>query len=89
MTISLTTLGDLVDNRHRLSIGFEASPEGRRWNNDTWANLEQLAGRLGRDRGCRHRDLTGKFRWKRCGSRQISLRIHPPTTTDLRTGERV
>ncbi|MGE0653264.1 MAG: hypothetical protein AB7P12_16195 [Alphaproteobacteria bacterium] len=88
-SISLRTLGDLIENRHRLYICCEASPGGRRCNHDALVYLEQLAVRLGRDHGCLHDDLVGKFRCARCGSKAISLRIHPPTTTDVWSGERV
>ena len=86
---SITTIGDLIDDRYRLYICCEAAPRGQRCNHDALADLDALAARLGRDHGCMAKDLAGKFRCGRCGSKAISIRIHPPTTTDLATGERV
>jgi hypothetical protein len=89
MSISLSTIGDLIDNRHRLYICCEAKAGGQRCNRNSLADLEALAARLGRGHGWLLVHLSGKFRCARCGSKAISLRIHPPTTTDPRTGERV
>lgn len=85
---SLSTIGALIDDRYRIYICCEAAPGGRRCNHDALADLEALAARLGRDHGCLAKDLAGKFRCGRCGSREISIRIHPPTRTDVETGER-
>lgn len=85
---SITTIGDLIDERYRLYVCCEAGTGGTRCNHDALVDLQALAARLGRDHGCLAADLAGKFRCARCGSRENSIRIHPPTRTDVETGRR-
>lgn len=84
---TLDTIGALIDEHHRLHIYCEASYDGLRCGHHAWADLEALAARFGRDHSSLHDDLVPKLRCSKCGSKKLSLRLHPPTVRDIQTGE--
>lgn len=59
------TLGAMIDSGHRIAV---------------YCDRPGLAERLGRDHGAMHDDLAPKLRCSKCGSKAVSIRVHPPTT---------
>jgi hypothetical protein len=83
----LQTIGDLIDSRHGLYIYCEASRGGLRCGHYVEADLESIAGRLGRDHSWLAADLVPRLRCSKCGSKDVSIRLSPPTVRDMKTGE--
>lgn len=69
MSISLITIGALIDNRHILRA-YCNNPKCRHC---VKLDLEALADRLSRDHGSLHDQQVPKLKCSECGSRNISL----------------
>ena len=67
MSISLNTVGALIDNAHNLRAYCCSCCHCVK------LDLEALALQLGRDHGSMHNDLVPKLRCSECGSRDIAL----------------
>jgi hypothetical protein len=67
MSISLNTVGALIDNAHNLRAYCCSCRHCVK------LDLEALAIQLGRDHGSMHNDLAPKLRCSECGSRDIGL----------------
>lgn len=84
---TLDTLGALIDEHYRLHIYCEATHAGLPCGHHVLADLDAIAARLGRDHSSMHDDLAPKLRCSKCGAKEVSLRLHPPTVRDVHTGE--
>lgn len=84
---TIGTLGDLIDTGHRLYIYCEAIHDGLRCGHYVLADLDALAARVGRAHSILHDDLVPKLRCSKCGSKDLSLRLHPPAVRDPYSGE--
>lgn len=75
------TLGKMIDSGHRIAVYCERpSHDPVKCNHSAWLGPPALAERLGRDHGALHDDLVPKLRCSKCQSREVTIRIHPPTT---------
>lgn len=71
----IDTIGKLMDGSYKL--GAHCAAPG--CNHHGWLDLEVLAQRLGRGHGSMHVDLVPYLRCSKCGSKNVSLTLHPPT----------
>lgn len=80
--MSTGTIGDLIDRGYELRVYCEQTGHtGRRCNHSSVMDLQKAAAKLGRDHGSMHDDLVGKLKCTACGSKQVTIRLHPPTGT--------
>ncbi len=71
----IDTIGKLIDGGYEL--GAHCAERG--CNHFGWLDLEMLAKRLGRDHRSMRADLVPHLRCSRCGSKNVSITLHPPT----------
>lgn len=78
--LRINTLGVLIDHGYSLFMYCEESKKGVYCGYSKQLDLEKLAARLGRDHGSMHDDLIPAHLYcLKCQSRNVSLRLHPPT----------
>jgi len=81
------TIGKLIDGEYALTLYCEERHNGYWCHWYKKLDLEKLALKLGRDHGSMHWDLVPHLWCLKCGSRNVSLRLSPPTFRDPKTGQ--
>lgn len=77
MAISLTTVGALLDNDHRLAAYCHARDCGHHG----WIDLVMLERQRGSAFRTMFSDLRPLLRCSACGAREATVSLHPPTGT--------
>jgi hypothetical protein len=75
-SVSISTLGDLIDQGYTLTASCEADPHNCRHSQEI--DLVALAKRLGRDHSYLRQNLSHKLRCSRCGARGPGFVIGSP-----------
>lgn len=78
-SITIDTLGACIDDKYEIALYCYARHGGDRCNWSKWLDLEKLAAKLGRDQSIMHDQLTPHLYCLRCGSRDVGLRLDPPS----------
>ena len=74
--VRIDTLGACIDRNYRIALHCEQTYGLAPCNYFQWLDLEKLAAKLGRDHGCLRDDLVPHLWCLRCGSHNVSIRLH-------------
>jgi len=85
--LTIDTLGACIDGGYTITMHCEARHNGLMCHYSKVLDLEKLAKKLGRDHSSMHNDLVPHLWCLKCGSKNVSIRLGPPTLRDLQTGE--
>ncbi|MEO3389484.1 hypothetical protein [Mesorhizobium sp. CAU 1741] len=77
--VTINTIGICLDEGYRIAVCCNVWRDGAPCNWWKWLDLEKLAAKLGRDHSSMHDDLVPHLYCLRCGSKDVGLRLDPPS----------